>query len=204
MIIPDLLGFGSSDKPDDASLTYDPYTWSNLVADLVAEHIPGHVVLCGNSIGSQVTLMTAELLQERGMPVAGGSPPYMSRPGVELSSTPRLALVSHNVCSVTPVGCFLMNCAGGMNQKGLYGDDLLLRLLSPLFLLVETVLKSRFARGVFDNFRSAENVRAVLKQQVYVNAGRVTDELVEHLMVRPLDLHVLPAADGIPNVINTL
>ena len=73
MIIPDLLGFGSSDKPDDASLTYDPYTWSNLVADLVAEHIPGHVVLCGNSIGSQVTLMTAELLQERGLPVAGGS-----------------------------------------------------------------------------------------------------------------------------------
>ena len=30
-------------------------------------------------------------------------------------------------------GVFLINCAGGMNQKGLYGDDLLLRLLSPVF-----------------------------------------------------------------------
>lgn len=48
------------------------------------------------------------------------------------------------------------------------------------------LLQSRYARGVFDRFRSARNVREVLEGQVYVNKARVTDELVGALM-RPSD-----------------
>ena len=89
------------------------------------------------------------------------------------------------VASTAPehvAGLALLNCAGGMNQRNLYGDDPTLAALAPLFWLVEKLLKTKpIARFLFNAFRSKANVRQILEQQVYKRPQRVTDELVEIL-----------------------
>ena len=64
-----------------------------------------------------------------------------------------------------PAGCFLMNCAGGMNQKGLMADDWRLVLASPFFALIEAILQSPLAAGYFRNFATDRNVRTILQKQ---------------------------------------
>eukprot|EP00892_Ulva_mutabilis_P003392 jgi/Ulvmu1/1424/UM011_0153.1 len=84
-----------------------------------------------------------------------------------------------------PCGVVLINCAGGMNNKARL-DDWRIRLVYPLFLLIDFVLKTEIvAARLFNSFRTAENVRQVLKS-VYINSNAVNDELVE-IICRPSD-----------------
>lgn len=54
---PDLMGFGSSAKP--SSLVYEPKLWYQQVADFIREVVGEPCVLIGNSIGSQVKLISS-------------------------------------------------------------------------------------------------------------------------------------------------
>ena len=70
-----------------------------------------------------------------------------------------------------------------MNNKA-RTDDWRVKLAFPIFLLVDFVLKTELiAARLFNNFRTAENVRSVL-QTVYVNSDAVDDELVD-LICKP-------------------
>lgn len=65
-------------------------------------------------------------------------------------------------------------------------DDWRIRLVYPLFLLLDIVLKIEIiAARLFNSFRTAENVREVLKS-VYINSTAVDDELVD-LICKPAD-----------------
>lgn len=69
-------------------------------------------------------------------------------------------------------------CAGGMNNKARL-DDWRVRLAYPIFLLLDVLLKTEIIAGrLFNRFRTAQNVRAVL-ERVYANSEAVDDELVE-------------------------
>lgn len=51
-------------------------------------------------------------------------------------------------------GVCLLNCVGGMNQKGIYQDDWTVAAARPMFALVEWLLKRRrIAAWMFDKFR---------------------------------------------------
>ena len=84
-------------------------------------------------------------------------------------------------------GLVLLNCAAGMNQRGLYDDDPTLRLLKPVFVLIELLLKSQLAPALFNSFRTKSNVEKILRQQVYINPQRVTPELIDILYVPSCD-----------------
>ena len=62
----DLLGFGSSQKPE--GVTYDPHLWKDQVVDFVNTLVPEPCVLLGNSIGSQVG---QSFLEQRGHRIPG-------------------------------------------------------------------------------------------------------------------------------------
>ncbi|KAH7286697.1 hypothetical protein KP509_32G018600 [Ceratopteris richardii] len=69
-----------------------------------------------------------------------------------------------------------------MNRKGLMDENFLIRLLSPIFILIEYLLqKPRVANFLFDRFRRKENIRSILEQQAYRNKASVTDQLVDIL-----------------------
>ena len=153
----DLLGFGGSDKP--VGHPFSTEDWAQQVADYVRAHAaPGApVVLVGNSIGSLVALAAAARLAEE-----GGGP---------LAAGPAVA------------GVCLLNCAGGLNNKGA-ADDLRVAVFLPLFWLIDWLLSiPSVARALFDRFRSRENVAQVLRG-VYGDQSAVDDELVE-LIFRP-------------------
>lgn len=79
-------------------------------------------------------------------------------------------------------GLVLLNCAGAMNRKGLMEENILIRLLSPIFILVEYLLqKPRVASFLFDRFRRKENIRKILEEQAYRNKASVTNQLVDIL-----------------------
>lgn len=72
-----------------------------------------------------------------------------------------------------------------MNNKARL-DDWRIRLLYPLFLLIDVVLKIEIiAASIFKSFKTAENVREILKS-VYVNSNAVNDELIE-IICKPAD-----------------
>lgn len=60
---PDLLGFGDSDKPSGCA--YNPSLWAAQQAAFLHEVVPAPAVLVGNSIGSQVAVVTAAEAPER-------------------------------------------------------------------------------------------------------------------------------------------
>jgi pimeloyl-ACP methyl ester carboxylesterase len=60
---PDLLGFGGSDKP--SACEYNPSLWAAQQAAFLHEVVPGPAVLVGNSIGSQVAVVTAAEVPDR-------------------------------------------------------------------------------------------------------------------------------------------
>lgn len=79
-------------------------------------------------------------------------------------------------------GLVLLNCSGSMNRKGLAQDDLLLAALTPVFLVLEYLLKKpRIANYLFQGFRNKDNVKRILKQQVYRDKSAVTDQLIDIL-----------------------
>lgn len=79
-------------------------------------------------------------------------------------------------------GLVLLNCSASMNRKGLAQDDLLLAALTPVFVLLEFLLKKpRIANYLFEGFRNKENVKRILEQQVYRDKSAVTDQLIDIL-----------------------
>jgi len=79
-------------------------------------------------------------------------------------------------------GVVLLNCAGAMNRKGLAQDGLALRLVAPIFIVVEYLLqRPKIANFLFNKFRSKENVKQILQQQAYCDKQAVTDQLVDIL-----------------------
>ncbi|KAI5084513.1 hypothetical protein GOP47_0001250 [Adiantum capillus-veneris] len=79
-------------------------------------------------------------------------------------------------------GVVLLNCAGAMNRKGLMKENVLIRLLSPIFIVVEYLLqRPRVASFIFDRFRRKENIRKILEEQAYRNKASVTEQLVDIL-----------------------
>ncbi|MCO5568157.1 hypothetical protein L7F22_021854 [Adiantum nelumboides] len=79
-------------------------------------------------------------------------------------------------------GLVLLNCAGAMNRKGLMKENFSIRLLSPIFIVVEYLLQQpRVANFLFHRFRRKENIRKILEEQAYRNKASVTDQLVDIL-----------------------
>ncbi|CAH9104199.1 unnamed protein product [Cuscuta epithymum] len=75
-------------------------------------------------------------------------------------------------------GIVLLNCAGGMNNKAIV-DDWRIKLLLPLLLLVDFLLKQNaIASAIFSRVKKRENIRNILLS-VYGNKDSVDDELVE-------------------------
>lgn len=100
-----------------------------------------------------------------------------------------LALCGLWVCNATEAR------AGGMNNKA-RSDDWRIKLATPIFLLIEFILKTDFlARPIFENFRTEENVKQVL-QNVYANKEAVDDELVELICEPGAALQLPPVPDG--------
>ncbi|KAG0621158.1 hypothetical protein M758_4G273800 [Ceratodon purpureus] len=79
-------------------------------------------------------------------------------------------------------GVVLLNCAGAMNRKGLAQDGLVLRLIAPIFVIVEYLLQQpKVANYLFNKFRSKDNVKQILQQQAYRDKEAVTEQLVDIL-----------------------
>lgn len=75
-------------------------------------------------------------------------------------------------------GLVLLNCSGGMNNKAIV-DDWRIKLLFPLLLLIDFLLKQkRIASVIFNRVKQRENLRNIL-QSVYGNKDSVDDDLIE-------------------------
>ncbi|WCJ28527.1 alpha/beta-Hydrolases superfamily protein [Euphorbia peplus] len=75
-------------------------------------------------------------------------------------------------------GIVLLNCSGGMNNKAVV-DDWRIKLLLPLLLLIDFLLKQRvIASALFERVKNRETLRDILLS-VYGNKESVDDELVE-------------------------
>lgn len=75
-------------------------------------------------------------------------------------------------------GLVLLNCAGGMNNKAVF-DDWRIKLLMPLLLLIDFLLKQkRIATALFNRVKDRENLKNILSN-VYINKENVDDTLVE-------------------------
>ncbi|EES19542.1 hypothetical protein BDA96_09G147900 [Sorghum bicolor] len=75
-------------------------------------------------------------------------------------------------------GLVLLNCAGGMNNKAIV-DDWRIKLLLPLLLLIDFLLKQRpIASALFNRVKNRDNLKDILLS-VYGNKDAVDDELVD-------------------------
>ncbi|XP_065854725.1 pheophytinase, chloroplastic isoform X2 [Euphorbia lathyris] len=75
-------------------------------------------------------------------------------------------------------GLVLLNCSGGMNNKAVV-DDWRIKLLLPLLLLIDFLLKQRvIASAIFERAKKRETLRDILLS-VYGNKESVDEELVE-------------------------
>ncbi|XP_050248684.1 pheophytinase, chloroplastic [Quercus robur] len=89
-------------------------------------------------------------------------------------------------------GLVLLNCAGGMNNKAVV-DDWRIKLLLPLLLLVDFLLRQRgIASAIFERVRKRDNLRNILLS-VYGNKESVDEELVEIIMEPTNDAGALDA-----------
>ncbi|PKU60863.1 pheophytinase, chloroplastic isoform X1 [Dendrobium catenatum] len=74
-------------------------------------------------------------------------------------------------------GIVLLNCAGGMNNKAIV-DDWRIRLILPLFWLIDLLLKQRsIASAIFENVKKRENLKNILLS-VYGNKESVDEDLI--------------------------
>ncbi|KAJ9567629.1 hypothetical protein OSB04_003595 [Centaurea solstitialis] len=75
-------------------------------------------------------------------------------------------------------GIVLLNCAGGMNNKAIV-DDWRIKLLYPLLLLIDFLLRQRvIASFIFERARQRESLRNILLS-VYGNKDSVDEDLVQ-------------------------
>ena len=87
---------------------------------------------------------------------------------------------SKEVKTVDLKSLILLNCAGGLNNKGaLAKADWRIKLALPIFWLIDTILKSPLGPKIFDNVRSEENLRQVLTNLYPSNPSAVDAELVQ-------------------------
>lgn len=116
---------------------------------------------------------------------------------VEALPERRIAVVGNSLGSVVSLraaprsaqAVALYNCAVGMNSKAkpLDAKELITWPVSwaaqPIFFVLDLVLKSRIAKGIFDTVRRADNVAAVLRSPgVYYNTTRVDDALLDMIL----------------------
>lgn len=86
---------------------------------------------------------------------------------------------SKDVKSAELTSLILLNCAGGLNNKGaLAKADWRIKLALPIFWLIDAILKSSLGPKIFDNVRGEENLRQVLRNLYPSNPSAVDDELV--------------------------
>jgi len=85
-------------------------------------------------------------------------------------------------------GVVILNCAGGMNSKFILElEDWRWKLFTPLFALIDLVLKTDWIlRPLFEKLSRRESIASVLAN-VYVNGDAVDDELVEMFYTPSLD-----------------
>ncbi|KAL5562684.1 hypothetical protein UlMin_032431 [Ulmus minor] len=89
-------------------------------------------------------------------------------------------------------GLVLLNCAGGMNNKAIV-DDWRIKLLLPLFWLIDFLLKQKgIASFIFERVKQRETIRNILLS-VYGNKESVDDELVEIIIEPTFDEGALDA-----------
>ncbi|KVH87917.1 pheophytinase, chloroplastic [Cynara cardunculus var. scolymus] len=89
-------------------------------------------------------------------------------------------------------GLVLLNCAGGMNNKAIV-DDWRIKLLYPLLLLIDFLLKQKvIASFIFERARQRENLRNILLS-VYGNKDSVDEDLVQIIREPALDEGALDA-----------
>ena len=86
---------------------------------------------------------------------------------------------SKDVRSAELTSLILLNCAGGLNNKGaLEKADWRIKLALPIFWLIDAILKSALGPKIFDRVRGEENLRQVLKNLYPSNPDAVDEELV--------------------------
>ena len=108
---------------------------------------------------------------------------YVQKPAVIIgNSVGSLATLMASVNAPDLVrGVVLLNCAGGMNNKQAI-DDWRIKLIMPLFLLIDFLLKQpRIAKYLFDNVREKETLRKILLGIYPSNPEAVDEDLVDML-----------------------
>ncbi|GIL55352.1 hypothetical protein Vafri_10904 [Volvox africanus] len=84
-------------------------------------------------------------------------------------------------------GTVLLNSAGAMNNKGVIGDWRILAVY-PLLLLIDFLLSiPAVSAALFNNVRTRDNIRQVLRNGVYRNPSHVDEELVEEVFAPSCD-----------------
>lgn len=159
----DLLGLGASDQPSDVEYSID--LWREQCADFISEQMSEPPIVIGHSFGSVIALELARELAEQGTPARA-------------------------------VG--MMNCGVGMNnknalkvedwrreqqEKGVQVGDAApawqLALFAVVLSLVDFIFNQKWLlMQILERFATADNVRNALEGSVYINANRVTDDLV--------------------------
>ena len=75
----------------------------------------------------------------------------------------------------------LLNCAGGLNNKGA-AKEWFTKIVLPIFWLIDLVLWSSYGPKLFDNVRSETNLRQVLTNLYPSNPDAVDDDLVRQFV----------------------
>lgn len=183
----DLLGFGASDKPclDGTKMQasgstaaraggYSLELWRDLCLDFIQEmdrcygNTPKRWVICGNSIGGLIALMTGVDLQQ---------PLLTELSSTDEDSTPSpKELARHQPDRLA--GLVLLNCAGGLT--GIRYSE-----LSPLgavfwWLFTTVFFRSPIVYWLFERIQKPASLRNTLRQ-IYRNPEAITEELVEIL-----------------------
>ncbi|KAK4530818.1 hypothetical protein CCYA_CCYA05G1675 [Cyanidiococcus yangmingshanensis] len=183
----DLLGFGASDKPCLSSAkrrpdgmpsgSRDGYSlelWRDLCIDFIHEmdrcytDTPHRWVICGNSIGGLVALMTGVALQDQMVIEPAGRNPDAAPEPTEATESQRDRLA----------GLVLLNCAGGLTGVR-YSE------LSPLgaalwWLFTAIFFRSPIVYWLFERIRRPASLRNTLRQ-IYRNPEAINEELIEIL-----------------------
>lgn len=90
------------------------------------------------------------------------------RPAVLIGNSigSQVACIAASLAPSRVAGLLLLNCAGGMNARGMLADDYRLMLSAPFISLIEVLLRQpNIARFLFDRFRTRENVAKILQEQ---------------------------------------
>lgn len=159
--------------------------WRKLVAPLVAA---GYRVYCPDLLGFgasakprlayETPLWRDQVLDFVDKVLQGGQQPgRVVLVGNSLGSLVALLAAAGAPLPTTVAGVALLNLAGGMNNKAA-SDDWRIKLATPLFALVDTLLSiPPIATALFNQVRTPDTLASVLKS-VYANEAAVDDALV--------------------------